>query len=353
MNRGWEPAAYWAAGIAAGLVLFASVLVHELGHSLVARSRGVRVSSITLYLFGGVSALEEEPSGPGDEFLIAGAGPLTSFALAGAFWGLSGLLPAARPPGAVLGYSAMLNLILGLFNLLPGFPLDGGRVLRALVWGVTGSLRRATQLASYAGQGIGILLILWGLAQVLGGGFLNGLRTAFIGWFLHGAAEQARQALAQRLGLAGVPVRALMDAQPATASPELSLEEFFSQHILRQGRRALPLVEEGRLVGLVSLTDAREVPRAAWPATTVQQVMTRVPLKSVTPQTGLDTALALLAEGGFHQLPVVDEAGHLVGMLSRADVIRYLRYRDLIRDPGSQGPTGAGVASRAASNPRM
>ncbi|HEX2516319.1 MAG TPA: site-2 protease family protein [Chloroflexota bacterium] len=337
MNRGWEPAAYWAAGIAAGLILFASVLLHELGHSLVALSRRVRVSGITLYIFGGVSALEDEPSGPGDEFLIAVAGPLTSFALAGAFWGLSELVPAASPPAAVLSYSAMLNLILGLFNLLPGFPLDGGRVVRALIWGVTGSLRRATQVASYVGQGIGILLIVWGLAQVLGGGFLDGLWTAFIGWFLNGAAEQARQAQALRESLAGVPVRALMDAQPATASPRMSLEEFVDQHVIRRGQRALPVVEEGRLVGLVCLADAREVPRDAWPVTPVQQVMTRVPLTSVTPRTGLDTALALLAEGDFHQLPVVDDAGHLVGMLSRSDVLRYLRYRDLIRAPGDGG----------------
>jgi Zn-dependent protease/CBS domain-containing protein len=343
---GQDPIAYWVAGAVSSLLLFASVLIHELGHSLVAIRRGVPVRSITLFIFGGVSALEQEPSSAGDEFLIAVAGPLTSFVLAGIFWGLSQLVPEVSAPGAVLFYTAMLNLILGVFNLLPGFPLDGGRVLRAIVWGVTGSLHRATQIASYVGQGIGLLLIFVGLGQVLlGVGFLNGLWTAFIGWFLNGAAEQTRQAQEMRESLAGVRVQNLMDPQPVIADPSMSLEEFVDDYVIRRGRRALPVSEDGRLMGLVSITDAREVPRAAWPATSVERVMTRVPLKTVTPETGLEEALALLAEGDFHQLPVVDGAGRLVGMLSRADVLRYLRYRDVARAPG--GPGLAGDASRA------
>src|SRR5262245_20240251 len=342
---GLDPIAYWVAGAVSSLLLFASVLIHELGHSLVAIRRGVPVRSITLFIFGGVSSLEQEPSSAGDEFLIAVAGPLTSFVLAGLFWGLSQLAPAISLPGAVLSYTAMLNLILGVFNLLPGFPLDGGRVLRAIVWGVTGSLHRATQIASYVGQGIGFLLIFVGLAQVLAGGFLNGLWTAFIGWFLNGAAEQTRQAQEMRESLAGVRVQTLMDPQPLIAPPSMSLEEFVDDYVIRRGRRALPVSEDGRLLGLVSITDAREVPRAAWPATSVERVMTPVPLKTVTPETGLDQALDLLAEGDFHQLPVVDGAGHLVGMLSRADVLRYLRYRDLSRAPGGRGL--AGDTSRA------
>jgi CBS domain-containing protein len=251
-------------------------------------------------------------------------------------------VPPDSLPGAVLSYSAMLNLILGAFNLLPGFPLDGGRVLRALVWGVTGSQLRATQLASYVGQGIGFLLILWGLAQVLGGAFLNGLWTAFIGWFLNGAAEQTRQAQEVRQSLAGVPVQALMDTRPATARPDLRLDEFVYEYVVRQGRRALPVCGDGRLVGLVSITDARGVPRDAWPTTTVDRVMTREPLKTVSAQTSLETALALLAEGDFHQLPVVDAAGQLVGLLSRSDILRYLRYRDLTGGPPTARPPGAG-----------
>jgi Zn-dependent protease/CBS domain-containing protein len=326
---GWSAASYWLAGIVAALLLFASVLVHELGHSLVALARGVRVNSITLFIFGGVSALEEEASQAWDEFVIAVAGPLTSFALAAAFWGLSQLVSPETAGAAVLSYVAMLNLILGLFNLLPGFPLDGGRVLRSIIWGVTRSQRRATQIASYVGQGIGFLMIFLGLAQVLGGGFLNGLWTAFIGWFLNGAAEQTRHAQEVRQNLEGVPVAELMDPQPATATPAMSLEEFVYQYVLRQGRRALPVTVDGRLVGLVSVSDAREVPRAAWASTTVDQVMTRVPLKTVAPQAGLSAVMSLLVEGDHHQLPVVDAEGRLLGMISRADLLRYLRYRDL------------------------
>jgi CBS domain-containing protein len=178
-----------------------------------------------------------------------------------------------------------------------------------------------------------------------GGAFLNGLWTAFIGWFLNSAAEQTRQAQEMRESLAGVRVRSRMDPQPLIASPSTSLEEFVDDYVIRRGRRALPVSEDGRLVGLVSITDAREVPRTAWPATNVERVMTRVPLKTVTPETGLDVAMALLAEGDFHQLPVVDGAGRLVGMLSRSDVLRYLHYRDLARAPG--GSDLAGDASRA------
>ncbi|HEX2184467.1 MAG TPA: site-2 protease family protein [Chloroflexota bacterium] len=326
---GWSPATYWLAGIAAALALFASVLIHELGHSLVAISRGVPVISITLFIFGGVATMREEADSPRDEFLIAAAGPVTSFVLAGAFWAMSTVAPTGSPAEAVTSYLAGLNGFLGGFNLLPGFPLDGGRVLRSIIWGVSGSLRRATQVATYVGQAIGFLMIFWGLSQALAGAFLNGLWIAFIGWFLNGAAEQTRQAQELKSELEGIGVAEVMDPQPAVATPSMSVEELVYHYVLRQGRRALPVVSGGQVVGLVSITDAREVPQADWRHTTVEQVMTRPPLKTVSPSTGLDTAMHLLVEGNLNQLPVV-EGGVLVGMITRADILRYLQVRHVL-----------------------
>jgi Zn-dependent protease/CBS domain-containing protein len=330
---GWDQTTYWAAGGAAALVFFGSVLLHELAHSLVAQARGLPVASITLFLFGGVSALKREPESAGDEFLIAAAGPAASFLLAGAIWAGTLLLPDGTPVHAVLGYLAFANLLLGAFNLLPGFPLDGGRVLRAILWGATRSLRRATEVASYVGQGIGLLLVLAGIAQLLGGAVLNGLWTAVIGHFLSGAAANARQEQALQDSLRGLRAGDVMQADPAVADAAMTLEEFLYGHVLRRGRRALPVVgEDGRLAGIVSVTDAKEVPQPAWPTTPVGEVMTRAPLTTVTRDTGLDRALRLLAEHSLNQLPVVD-GGRVVGLLTRADVLRVLRLRQALGVP--------------------
>ena len=233
------------------------MLLHELGHSLVARARGVRVLGITLFLFGGVSTLEDDAASARDEFLIAIAGPATSVALAAGCWALAAALPGSGAPRATLSYAATLNLVLGAFNLLPGFPLDGGRVLRAAVWRLSGSQSRGTRVASYAGQGVGLLLMLWGLFQALNGGLLSGLWSALIGWFLHGAAVQARRAQALRDRLAAVPVQALMRRSPEAVPAAMSLEELVHRYALYQGRAALPVVEDGRLVGLVGVSRRR------------------------------------------------------------------------------------------------
>ncbi len=343
---GWDRAAYWTAGGAAALAFFGSVLIHELAHSLVALWRGLPVRSITLFLFGGVSGLKREPETPVDELLIAAAGPAMSFLLAGGFWAATQLLPDGTPAHAVLGYLAFTNLVLGGFNLLPGFPLDGGRVLRAVVWGATHSMRRGTQIASYAGQGIGLLLVLAGITQLMGGAVLNGLWTAVIGHFLSGAAGSARQQQALHEALRGLRAADVMQADSPVATAVMPLDEFLYLHVLRQGRRALPVVDDGRLIGIVSVTDAKEVPQPAWAHTTVGEVMTRAPLTTVAPDAGLDRALGLLAEHSLNQLPVVDGA-HLVGMLTRADVLRVLQLRETlgVRElrPRPQRVPGTGV----------
>jgi Zn-dependent protease len=217
---GLDPMTYWLMGAAAAVLLFASVLVHELAHSFVALARGLGVHSITLFIFGGVSNIQAEAEEPKDEFLISVIGPITSFALAALFWALRVYVVAETTPlSAIVGYLAFVNALLGGFNLMPGFPLDGGRVLRSIVWAISGSLRRGTQVASYAGQGFGYLLIFIGVWRLLGGEFLGGLWTAFIGWFLNNAAEATRTSQALQEDLRGIPVRQLMNPEPPTASP--------------------------------------------------------------------------------------------------------------------------------------
>ncbi|MGH2355839.1 MAG: site-2 protease family protein [Chloroflexota bacterium] len=341
---GWEATTYWVAGALSALALFMSVLAHELTHSIVAQSRGLPVHSITLFIFGGVSNLQDEPASARDEFLIAIVGPLSSFVLAAAFWG--GRLAAGAddsPLAAGFTYLATVNALLAGFNLLPGFPLDGGRVLRSIIWGATGSLRRATEIASYVGQGIGWLMIFWGVSQALGGALLNGLWIAFLGWFLNGAAESNRQAQALKESLRGVRVAQLMDPQPALAGPDTFVQEFVYRYVIQQGRRSLLVVEDGRLLGLVSITDAKDLPQTEWAATPVARIMTPVPLKTVARDSELTDALRLLVAGSLNQLPVVDD-GRLVGLLTRADVLRFLQLRQelhLERMPGERSQATA------------
>ena len=343
---GFAPSTYWLLGVIAALGLFGSVLFHELSHSLVARARGLHVQGITLFIFGGVSNLGGEARAAGDEFVVSVVGPLSSLLLAAVFWGLrQGLAPGDTPLGAVLGYLAVVNAGLAVFNLVPGFPLDGGRVLRSLIWGATHDLRQATRIASAIGQGVGFLLIAWGVARVLGGDILGGLWTAFIGWFLNSAAESTRQQQALAENLRGLQVRQLMNPHPPVVDPELPVSEFVFEYVLRRGQRAVLVADAaGRLLGLMSVTDARELPRDLWPTTPVARVMTPMPLKTVGPETDLSVALDLLVGGSFHQLPVV-AAGHVVGLLDRAHVLRSLHLRDEL---GLSTP-GDGVGSRGTA----
>ena len=323
---GYGAGTYWVLGVIYAVLLFASVLIHELAHSLVARSRGLRVDSITLFVFGGVSNLTREPATPGEEFAISVVGPLSSLVLAGVFWGLAQLFPARSPGGAVVFYLAYINFLLGAFNLVPGFPLDGGRIFRSIVWGATKSLRRATAIASYTGQAFGWLLIFSGVGRVLVGDFFGGIWTAFIGWFLNNAAETTRQEQTLRESLAGVTVADLMDTPPVAVPPDLSVQDFVMDQVMRRGHRALPVVDNGRLVGIVSISDARKLSHDAWPGTRVDRVMTPAPLITVSPTGDVGAAIGLMGQRGVHQLPVV-ENGRVLGMLNRDHVLRFIQMR--------------------------
>lgn len=322
---GWEEATYWVTGILAALLLFTSVLVHELAHSLVARARGLGVESITLFVFGGVSGLRSEPSKAWDEFRIAIVGPLTSIALAGLFWGVRLAVGDGKGPvEAMFTYLALINAILAGFNLVPGFPLDGGRVLRSILWRTTGSLVRATNIAAGVGQAVGWGIIGWGVYNFLGGNVLGGLWIGLIGWFLTSAADTSRKELAVREAFRGVTVADVMERDPGLVGPGLSLAELVDEYLLRRGRRAMCVGVGGDVAGIVTITDAKRVPRERWGEVSVGEVMTRPPLKTVGGDDDLGVALQTMAQDGLNQLPVVD-GGRLVGMLDRAAVIRYVQ----------------------------
>jgi Zn-dependent protease len=323
----WRPAAYWAAGALAALLLFLSVLVHELSHAVVARARGLGVRGITLFVFGGVATIEGEAERPLDEFLIAIVGPITSFAVAAAAWLGAAVAVGSGVGHAIVAYLALANLVLALFNLVPGFPLDGGRVLRAIVWALSGSLRTATAVASYVGQAIALGLVAWGISRILNDDLFGGLWTAFVGWFLNGAAEQARRDMAARQSFRGVRVADLMTPDPSPVRPDLPLESFVHEQVIRGGRRAVPVADGGRLVGIVSVTDAQKVPAEAWPSTSVAAVMTIDDLAILGPADSAARALELMVARGLHQLLVVDR-GVLVGMITRAGLLQYLALRE-------------------------
>jgi CBS domain-containing protein len=223
----------------------------------------------------------------------------------------------------------------------------GGLELSASSLATTRDLGRATRIASYVGQAVAFAMIAWGASRLLAGDVFGGLWTAFIGWFLNSGAESSRQQLTVHNALDGVPVSTVMDTSPAVAEPGLSVHDFVFEHTLRHGHRALPVVEGGRLVGIVSITDAKHLPHAAWATTPVGEVMTRMPLKTLAPEADLSAALELMVANGVHQLPIVRD-GALVGMLSRSDVMRYMQLGAELNLRGSAGSTAAPAESRAA-----
>jgi Zn-dependent protease len=330
---GLSTAGYVLLGAAGTLLLFGSVLAHELSHSLVAQQLGYRVRSITLFIFGGVAAMESEARRAADELFITAAGPVMSLLLAGLFF-LASLGAPERTTGALLGYSAYANLALAVFNLLPGFPLDGGRILRAALWLAWHDFYRATDVATLVGQGIGWLLVAGGFFLALGGDILGGIWLAFIGWFLNNAAESARYQANYTRVFRGIRVRDVMDSYPRTVPPSMTIRDLVRDHILREGIRAFPVVEDDQLVGIITITDIRHLPEEEWDTRPVGTVMTRMPLRTVGPDADLTAAVEVMAATGLNQLPVVVD-GRLVGMVSRATVFRILQVR---RELGAREP---------------
>jgi Zn-dependent protease/predicted transcriptional regulator len=304
------------------------VLLHELAHSLVARRRGLPVKSITLFIFGGVSNIEREPKSPGIEFQIAFVGPLTSLVIGGICFLLQVPLRGSDSPlEGILFYLAMTNLLLGVFNLIPGFPLDGGRVLRSIVWRLTGNLRQATRVASLTGQVIAYLFILLGIWLFFVGDLLDGIWIGFIGWFLLSAAQSANAQGMLTSVLSGVRVSEVMNPKPATVPADISLQQLVDAYFLPGGLRYALVMQADHLVGLITLSDIRHIPREQWGQVPVSTAM--IPLSRLhiaTPQQSLSDVFPLMAGRDVNQLPVV-ENGALVGVLSRDAIVHYLEVR--------------------------
>jgi Zn-dependent protease/predicted transcriptional regulator len=344
----WGTGLRWSTAILAALLFFGSVLAHEISHSLVARSQGLPVRSITLFLFGGVSSIESEPESPRNEFVMALVGPLTSFVVGFVLLFVAGI-PAgpmsgsiANPEQAIGGLSPLatllmwvgsVNIFVGIFNLLPGFPLDGGRILRSILWAISDNLRRATRWASGLGQVIAWIMIVAGIAMLFGvqipffGTGLGGLWLAFIGWFLNGAATQSYQKIVVQDVLEGVTVRRMMRSEPPTVTAGVTVSSLVNDHVLRSDDHAFPVVDHGRLTGIVTLEDIRSISKDAWDRTSVGQIMTPAQeLEVVDPDEDASVALNKLARRDVRQLPVVGE-GELVGLLRRRDIIRWLQLQ--------------------------
>ncbi len=317
---------YWVLGVVGALLLFGSVLVHELGHALMARTYRIPTRSITLFLFGGVAHIAREPERPAHEFWVALAGPLTSLGVAGIFW-LLAPQGAPVPATALMGYLAWANLVLVAFNLLPAFPLDGGRVLRAVLWAFYG-YERATRIVTALGQAAAGAFILLGVVGVFTGHALNGLWLILIGWFLEQAASASYHQAVLRRVLGGIRVSDIMTRDVRVMPAELTLEEAVHDYFLPYKHGGYPVVYGDRLVGILTLHDLRRVPRERWREAQVREAMTPIAqAKVVRPDLSAYEALARMLQDGVGRLLVVDEDGELVGLVTRSDLMHLIRVR--------------------------
>jgi Zn-dependent protease/CBS domain-containing protein len=324
------PAAYWMMGAAGAAGLFASIVFHELCHSLIARRYGLPMKGITLFIFGGVAEMDEEPSSPKAEFTMAIAGPVSSVLLALCFYLLQ--LAGARCgwPRQVTGvayYLAMINLMLAAFNLIPGFPLDGGRVLRSVLWGWKGNLRWATRVATQIGAGFGTFLFLLGILNVLIGNLVGGIWFFLIGMFLRNASQMSYRQLIARRAFQGEPLRSFMKPDPVTVPASISVASLVEDYVYRYHFKMFPVVKEGRLIGCVSTKEVKEVPRDEWRSRTVEEITTGCSCENtVGPGDDAIAAISLMNRTGNSRLLVVD-GDRLVGIVSLKDMLKFLSLK--------------------------
>jgi len=327
----WSGSRRWVVGGAIALIFFLSILLHEMSHSLLARRYGIPVSSITLFVFGGVSNLAKEPENARQEFLIAIVGPLTSLVIALLFTiGYFALTPLDDGAGGVSANLAVINFAIGIFNLVPGFPLDGGRVLRSVFWAQKRNLLAATRLASNVGQIVAYGIMALGVASFFFVDVISGVWLFLIGNFLRNASVASYEQLFMDTVLKGIPASAVARQDYVTVAPDLTLAQLVDEHVLAGHGRCFPVVAGTELLGLVTLHDLRGVPREDWPTTTVYRAMTALgKLRTASMRDDLPYVLAQMAAGDVNQVPLVD-GRELVGLIHRADVIRYIQVRQEI-----------------------
>ena len=327
---GLSSATYWLIGVIGASVLFISVLIHELAHSYVAKKSGLPVRRIVLFIFGGVSEIEEEPKEASVEFKIALVGPLTSFAIALVLWLLQYVTNAFR--GSVLivaplEYGAYINVLLGGFNLLPAFPLDGGRIFRAMVWRWKKNLVRATRIATNVGVFFAYLMMFGGFMLVIGDVFIGGLWFILIGWFLKSGAESSYRQTIINEALANVSIRDIMTRDVHTVNPDTLVKDVVETHFIKYKHGGFPVEKDSKLLGLITLQDIKKIPREKWQETKVGNIMTPCErLKCASPNELAVDALMTMSRHDVGRLPV-QENGKLVGIISRSDILRAIRIR--------------------------
>lgn len=341
----WNAGTRWGLALVASVLFFASVLVHELSHAVVAQMWGLEVRRITLFLFGGLAQLDGEPESPTAELTMAIVGPVTSLVIGivATVWGMAlagqsfhtslliadldaqqAALASLSPFATMLLWLGPINVILAVFNMIPGFPLDGGRVLRAILWTFTRDLTRATRWASGVGRAFAWVLMALGVMSFFGGAFGQGIWLLLIGWFLNNAARASYEQLLVRSALTDVSVSRVMRATLDRVPTTLTVEELVRDHIMAGDQQAFPVEDDGALRGLVCFDDVRRVPQARWGEVTVREIMT--PLASLTslpPTATAEEALDALAKRDVDQVPILS-GDHLLGLVRRRDLMRFI-----------------------------
>ncbi len=327
---GLSNTAYWWMGLLGALGLFASIVFHEFAHSWVARRRGMDMRGITLFIFGGVAEMDDEPPSPGTEFLMALAGPLASILIAAAsfgVWQLSDRVNWPSPVGGVFWYLALINTVLVAFNLVPAFPLDGGRVLRSILWRLLGSLRKATRITSAIGSGFGLLLIVLGVLAFISGNFIGGMWWFLLGMFLRSAAAMSYQQVLVRRVLEGEPIRRFVQPDVRTVPPSASIGQLVEDYIYRHHFKMFPVVSDGRLVGCVKTQRVKEVPRNEWSEREVSDIAEPCSEQNtIDPDADALAALTKMRRDGNSRLMVVRDS-QLEGIISLRDMARLISLK--------------------------
>jgi Zn-dependent protease/predicted transcriptional regulator len=328
--RGLSSATYWWMGIIGALGLFASIVFHEFCHSLVARRYNMPMRGITLFIFGGVAEMEDEPRNPGAEFFMAIAGPVSSFVLAAVLYGVSLAGRSAAwpvPVNAVVGYLSWLNLVLALFNMIPAFPLDGGRVLRSILWRVKGDARWATRVASGFGSGFGMFLVVVGIIYFIGGAFIQGVWYFLIGLFIRNASESSYKQILIRNALGGEEIDRFMKSYPVTVPTSLTIDQLVNDYFYRYHYKMFPVSEGDGLLGCVTPQQVKEVPKEEWKNHTVKEVLSPCSGENtIAPHTDAMQALSLMNRTGNSRLLVV-EGGRLLGIITLKDMLKFLSLK--------------------------
>lgn len=332
-NPEWGDSLSWGLAVMTALLFFAAIVAHELSHAVVAKSRGLPVRSITLFALGGVAQIEKEAEDAKTEFWMGIVGPITSLVIGVICLGIAFVLGwtppefPSRPLPAMLMWLGYINIMLAVFNMIPGFPLDGGRVLRAIVWWITGDAKRATGIAARIGQLVAFGFIVFGVVRFFGGAGFGGLWIAFIGWFLLSASRESYAQVAITEGLRGVRVADVMSRDYPTVDGHSNLQTFVEEHLVRTGRRCFAVTVNGRVEGIITPSEVSKFERARWPYTTVADVMRPLDqVRTVTPDASITDALEVMAREDLNQLPVVED-DRLAGFVSRAHVLQLLQTR--------------------------